>query len=197
MPHDDLNTPPAAVILAAGASSRMGTPKALLHWQNSSFLEKIYRSCRTAGITDIVVVTGADSAAIYDTHHHLDTVWMENPCPEQGMLSSVRCGLKTVPDDVNIMLCLVDHPAVKIETYRKLISVAAADTIVIPVHTGRRGHPVIFGSDFILELLTGDCPNGARSVVRNHPEAVLEIDVVDPGILWDIDTPEEYSRYKP
>lgn len=196
MPHDDRNMTPAAIILAAGASSRMGTPKALLHWQNSTFLESIYHRCRIAGITDIVVVTGAASAAIHDSHQHLKVAWAENPHPEQGMLSSVRCGLQAVPDDIHIMLCLVDHPAVTIETYRTLITTAAPDRIVIPVHAGRHGHPVIFGTGFLHELRDDDCPDGARTVVRNHPEAIFEMDVDDPGVLWDIDTPEEYSRYK-
>ena len=92
------------------------------------------------------------------------------------------------------MLCLTDHPAVKAETYKSLIENAKKNKIIIPKYNDRRGHPVIFGADFISELLENDCPEGARSIVRAHSESVKEIYVDDSGILLDIDTPEDAEK---
>ncbi len=122
---------------------------------------------------------------------------MENPRPEDGMLSSFRCGLRKLDSkETNIMLCLVDHPAVELETYKTLCEKAKKNKIIVPVCERIRGHPVIFGADFISELLGMDCPEGAKTVVKAHPESVLEIEVDDKGILMDIDTPEEYEAAK-
>jgi molybdenum cofactor cytidylyltransferase len=196
MSQDNQTCPPPAIILAGGASSRMGSPKALLLWQENTFLESIHYSCRAAGISTIVIVTGFHNDAIRTAHPNLDADWIENTAPEHGMLSSIRCGLSLLSSKTNVLLCLVDHPAAQVETYRTLITAAQPDRIVIPVFSSRRGHPVIFGADFIPELQEGDCPKGARSVVHAHPDALYEVPVADPGILWDIDTPEEYTRYK-
>jgi len=241
----------SAIILAAGKSSRMGRPKALLKWQGKTFLENICVNLIKAGVENIVVVTnssinkkcmpranevtrkawscrgrlakpfqagqgdssnplssrmsrskhregGAQSAGVcnlptFPLSHFL--TYTINPNPEQGMLSSFRCGLRALEStDANVMLCLTDHPMVKIETYKSLIKAARKDKIIIPKFNKRRGHPVIFGADFISELLENDCPEGARTIVRTHPESVEEILVDDSGILLDIDTPEEARK---
>jgi len=175
----------------------MGTPKALLPWQTLSFLESIYQNCQAAGISSVVIVTGFHDSIVRTAHQHLDAAWIKNPTPEHGMLSSIRCGLNALPSQTSFMLCLVDHPAVQEATYQILIDNARHDKIIIPIYSSRRGHPVIFGADFFPQLQEGDCPEGARSVLRAHPDALHEIPVHDPAILWDIDTPEEYNQYKP
>jgi molybdenum cofactor cytidylyltransferase len=92
------------------------------------------------------------------------------------------------------MLCLVDHPAVKGRTYQKLVAAARKDRIIIPVFNNKKGHPVIFGADFIDELLEKECPEGAKTIVRSHTDKILEICVDDPGVLLDIDTPKDNNR---
>jgi len=202
----------SAIILAAGASSRMGKPKAFLKWKNKTFLENICHNLSNAGTEKIIIVTNKSllsdilsfnpneypnpkfNSLPSSQHSHIPTFAI-NPHPEQGMLSSFRCGLRVLKSsDKNVMLCLTDHPMVKVETYKLLFSVAKRDKIIIPKHKNRRGHPVIFGADFIPELLEKDCPEGARTIVRAHPEAVEEILVEDAGILLDIDTPEDAKR---
>ena len=188
----------AAIILAAGYSTRMGRPKALLDWHGHTFLSTIHAGLHSTHIAPIVVVTGADSDAIKSAHAGLDVTWVRNPDPSQGMLSSFRCGLHALCErsvlPMGVMLGLVDHPSVVQSTYAELVRHVAPDTIVVPEHGGRRGHPVIFGNQFVDELLEGDCPEGARSVVHAHSEAVQIVPVDDPGVLLDIDTPEEYDR---
>jgi len=186
----------AALILAAGKSQRMGSPKALLQWGTCSFLETICHNCLAAGITDIIIVTGYHSSAVRKAHSALPVSWVENPRPDHGMLSSLRCGLNHLPsENCSLLLCLTDYPAVSFRTYLDLVARASDSSIILPVHNGRRGHPVVFGAAFITELRDGPCPEGARSVVRDHPDAIIEMQTDDPAILWDINTPEAYTRY--
>ena len=187
----------STIILAAGASSRMGQPKALLKWKNKTFLENICHNLSDAGTEEIVIVTSVsiDKKCRLITTKNVDIIKVINPHPEQGMLSSFRCGLRALKSSGrNVMLCLTDHPMVEVETYRTLFSAAKKNKIIIPKYKKRRGHPIIFGSDFIPELLEKDCPEGARTIVRAHPEAVEEILVEDAGILLDIDTPEDAKQ---
>jgi len=181
------------VVLAAGSSTRMGQCKALLTWRKQTFLGFICRQLARAGLARPVVVIPASDDTICRLHSTLEVDWARNAHPEQGMLSSVRAGLKHVPRGREVMLCLVDHPAVRVRTYRALAGMAGAERIVIPVWQGRRGHPVVFGRRFREELEEGDCPGGARSVVEKNLEAVRTIAVCDRGIVCDIDTAEEYA----
>ena len=215
----------SAIILAAGFSSRMGQPKALLKWKGKTFLENICNNLSCAGVEEIVIVTnssidkecrlmklfqnwqGGSSQPTLQAWQpsHLHTLTLSHPCykrgfvinpnPENGMLSSFRCGLCALESlNTNVMLCLTDHPAVKEDTYKSLIENAKKNKIIIPKYNDRRGHPVIFGADFISELLENDCPEGARSIVRGHLESVKEIYVDDSGIILDIDTPEDAKK---
>jgi len=87
------------------------------------------------------------------------------------MLSSFRCGLRKLKSkETNVMLCLIDHPVVERETYKKLCDNAQKNKIVVPIYKGRRGHPVIFGADFICELLEKECPEGAKTIVKSQIE---------------------------
>lgn len=181
------------VVLAAGFSSRMGQRKALLSWRKTTFLGYICGQLARAGLARPVVVIPASDDEICRVHSTLEVKWARNAHPEEGMLSSVRAGLKHVPRESDVMLCLVDHPAVRVRTYRALARMACADRIVIPVWQGRRGHPVVFGRRFREELEEGDCPEGARSVVEKNLEAVRTIAVCDRGIVCDVDTAEEYA----
>lgn len=194
MPTHSLE-PPAVMplVLAAGFSARMGQCKALLVWRKTTFLEFICTQLARAGLPQPIVVVPASDDTICRLHLTQNVVWARNPCPEDGMLSSIRAGLAHVPRESHVMICLVDHPAVRVRTYRAVARIAKADTIVIPVWQGRRGHPVVFGSAFRDELEHGDCPEGARSIIRAHPEAVRTIAVCDRGIVCDVDTPEDYA----
>ena len=184
----------SAIVLTAGASSRMGKPKAFLEWNGSTFIETICSKLNKLNLFKIVLVTSIsiDIKCRLKSTKNIDCI--QNPRPEDGMLSSFRCGLKKLKSkNTNVMLCLIDHPAVEQKTYKKLCKNAKKNKIVIPVYNGRRGHPVIFGADFISELLEKECPEGAKTIVRTHPESILEIEVNDKGILMDIDTPKEYE----
>lgn len=187
----------AAIVVAAGFSSRMGEPKALLAYRGATFLQTITGRLARAGIAPVVaVLNAAVMGRMAAGEAGAGVTCVVNERPEDGMLSSIRRGLEGIPPGADAMLCLVDHPAVQPETYDRLREMAQHGTILVPVYNGRRGHPVVFGAEFIGELRTGECPRGARSVLQNHPGAVVEMPVEDEGVILDVDTPEAYAALK-
>ncbi len=186
----------AAIILTAGASSRMGSPKACLQYRDTTFLTTTVTALHAAGCTDICCITGYSREEIMKKHTHLTVKWIENPAPVQGMLSSFRCGVEAVAAHYDaVLLCLADHPAISAGTYKALCEEAASDKIVIPVYKGRRGHPTAFGKAFFNDILHAELPEGARSIIRRYAHAVIEKAVDDSGIHADIDTPTEYREF--
>jgi molybdenum cofactor cytidylyltransferase len=178
-----------AVVLAAGSSSRMGTPKADLPTPDgATFLEAILATLGGAGIGAVRVVVAPGAA------HATSSVI--NPDPARGMLSSVQCGLRALPQDCEAVLVWpVDHPLVTAATVISMIEafVAGNPPVVVPSHGGRRGHPVLFAGRVLPELLRADPREGARAVVHAHDDR-LELAVPDPGVVTDVDTPEEYGQ---
>jgi len=191
----------AGILLAAGASRRMGTPKAALVLDGETFAARGLRLLVQAGCDPLVVVTGVHHDAVVtalpDGHGARVT---PNPAPARGQLSSLKVGLRRVMGDVadvdGVVVSLVDHPAVTAETVRVLVQAARAGKtpIVVPVFRGRRGHPVVFLHAVFDELLATDDEVGARGVVRRDPRRVTEVAVDDPGIVTDVDTPAAFAR---
>ena len=186
----------AGILLAAGASRRMGTPKAGLRLDGETFAARGLRLLADAGCSPLVVVTGvhhdAVLAALPDGHA---ARVVPNPAPARGQLSSLKVGLRRVLEesaDVDgVVVALVDHPAVAATTVRALFEAGSAGTtpIVVPVFRARRGHPVVFLRVVFDELLATGDELGARAVVRRDPLRVTEVVVDDPGIITDVDTP--------
>ncbi|HEX6851126.1 MAG TPA: nucleotidyltransferase family protein [Candidatus Polarisedimenticolaceae bacterium] len=186
-----------AIVLAAGASSRMGRPKALLPVEGTTFLGHVLATLRAAGVSTVRVVLGQHADEIRQ-HAALRTdVVVINPTPEAGMLSSVRHGVRALPEEVDaFLLWPVDHPTVMPDTVRKLVAAfrEGGAPIVVPVHAGRRGHPVLFAARLKDELLRAPDSVGARAVVVAHEDGLRAVEVHDPGVLADVDTPEAYAR---
>ena len=187
----------AAVILAAGDSTRMGRPKALLQIDGVSFLQSIILKLEKTGITDIIIVLGRDfkqiEARISIRRQHQVII---NPYPEQGPLSSIQLALKELKPDTNgFLLILVDHPLVSQTTYQAILAQADSGKIIIPVYNRKSGHPVYFGRKFFNDLVHAPLNEGARHVVHKYPQKVKKIEVPDDGILHDIDLPGDYEQY--
>jgi molybdenum cofactor cytidylyltransferase len=185
----------AAVILAAGKSSRMGRTKALLKINNGTFLDTILFNIQQAGVERIFTVLGNDSADIIDRIPALSQcVILINPHPEAGPLSSLHIALKSMGSSLTgFLLALVDHPLVNQATYERLMHEAHPHKIVIPTHKNKNGHPVFFGQKFFKDLKEAPLNTGARHVVYKYPDHIKRIEVPDPGILHDIDLPEDYQ----
>ena len=189
----------SGIILAAGESRRMGSPKALLRSQGKTFIERICVAFLTAGVDELIVVLGAHADKLHQAipaHPRLRTV--VNPRYFQGQLSSLMTGIGALASDSEAAIVnLVDHPLITAETVKALISSFRADPlpILIAAYNGKRGHPVLFASQVYGEILAAPLDQGAKVVVRNDPSRVRELPLDDPGILADIDTPEDYRRF--
>jgi molybdenum cofactor cytidylyltransferase len=184
----------AAVVLAAGASTRMGEPKALLRVPDGRrYIEAIADCARAGGCGEVVVVVGpphGDSirGALGVT---IKTAW--NAQPERGMLSSVQAGLAALPGDVDAALIWpVDIPFVAADTVRALVM--HDGTIVVPMHHGRGGHPLRVARAHFAEIMTLDPARGLKALLDAHAADVTRLSVDDGGVLVDVDTPDDYAR---
>ena len=188
----------AAVILSAGASSRMGRPKALLPYREGTFLEHLIEVTRHPRTGATRVVLGAGAEVIQAVAKLDPSVVVLNPDWEQGQLSSIRAGLRSLEgiDTDGIVLCPVDHPLVSERLVSELIERFYEDkkAIVLPTYKGRRGHPVIFSAALYGELLAASADKGARAVVWAHATEVLEIPTDEEGVVLNINDPDMLKR---
>ena len=184
-----------ALILAAGESRRMGMPKPLLKFSDTTFLERIIAVLRDCDVDRIMVVLGARAELVRTSVDLSDVDVVVNKDYQQGQLSSLVKGLQSLSDRTEaILVCLVDHPFVTTAIVNRLIA-AFRETrrpIVVPVFNGRRGHPALFANSLFDELANAPVDKGARHVVASNADKVLEVDVADRGVLMSIDTPEDY-----
>ena len=188
----------AAIVLAAGDSTRMGQPKALLTYHGRTFIDSIIQNVKLAGIENIFVITGRHGTQIRNKMNNPDSwTYLNNPDPDRGQLSSIQIGLAKMTNKViGMLLVLVDHPLVMLSTYQGIINKANQypDSIIIPSFDGKNGHPVYFGRKYFQELLQAPLDKGARAVVHKYHEQIIKICVKDKGILQDIDLPGDYQN---
>ncbi len=173
--------PPAGLVLAAGASSRMGRSKALLRLGGETFVERLCRVLSQAGCAEIVVVVGARAAANARAVPGLARA-VVNGDWRRGMRSSLRVGLRALPPGP-VLLTHVDRPLVAGETLRRLIATPGS---AVPTHGGRGGHPVRLGAELRPRLLAGDDRPLSAILAAARPTAVP---VTDRGVLLNVNTP--------
>ena len=192
----------AAIILAAGDSRRMGTPKALLPDPDGRpFVARLVRSFSAAGIDEIVVVTGAMHPAIVDAiaadSPPARPLCVRNPDPSRGQLSSLWAGLEAAirSDIEGVLVTPVDIPMIRTATIRQVVDawVRTHAPIVRPVVGERHGHPVLFDRVTFDALREAPLTEGARVVVHANADRVVNVAVDDEGCLVDIDTPADYE----
>ncbi len=189
----------AAVILAAGASTRMGTPKQLLQWQGRSLLRSITETAIAADCDPIIVVVGASSDLIGAEVSDLPVQIVNNPQWQTGMGSSIRMGIQTllVNRNTNVkaaILLLCDQPFVSPQIIWQLRSVydATHQSIVASSYQNTIGVPALFDRQLFSELLKLDRAEGAKVVIKNHLNATATIDFPQGSI--DLDTPQDYQQ---
>jgi CTP:molybdopterin cytidylyltransferase MocA len=187
----------AGIILAAGASRRMGTPKALLEYRGETFVARLVRML--AGVCDPVIVVLGHDAGTIRPHVPPTARVAVNPDPTRGQLSSLQTGLAAVPPDAEGFLFVpVDCPAVEQATVERLARAftrrGSSILLVIPRHGDERGHPVFAARTIAAELLALPPTARAKEVIRGHKTQTLYLDVEDAGVLSDVDDPEAYQR---
>jgi CTP:molybdopterin cytidylyltransferase MocA len=189
----------AGIVLAAGRSSRMGEPKALLEVAGVTFLERAIDILRKGGCGTVtaVLASGETGRRAGDIARRKGARVVENPRADTEQVDSLRIGLEGLPEDADAAVVLpVDHPLAEARTVRELIRGfrASGQQIVRPVYHDRPGHPVLFGRALWKELTAPDLDEGARDVIRAHAEGILDVAIGDRGVSVDIDTPEDYRR---
>jgi len=186
----------AAIIPAAGLSRRMGTEKVLLPAGETSVLERVLSTLASAGVAERVVVLRPDLPGAAEAARRAGARLVVNPRPEEEMLVSIRLGIAGLPKDADAFYVWpADHPAVLASTLARLARSAARDKVVLPVHRTRRGHPALVGADLIEAIGAIPAGEGLRRLWRARPEVLLEVSVDDPGVLVDLDTPEDYRAF--
>lgn len=187
----------SAVVLAAGRSQRMGTQKLLLPVGGQPLIARIVDQALASRVEHVVVVTGSDGDRIAAALAGRPVTFVVNPDPRGEMLTSVRCGLAKLPPECTAALIVLgDQPGITAAVIDRLLTAfpASGRGIVAPTMHGRRGHPLLVSLRYRDEILTQYDAIGLRGLLQRHPEDVLEVDVGTPGILEDLDTPEDYQR---
>ena len=203
------------LILAAGRSSRMGRPKALLRADDRgrTFVETLATALASGGVSDVLIVGRPDDAALKAEVERVGAAatgagpmpgpgsvrYVENVEADTGQLSSAIAGINAVdrPGVRGALIVPVDMPRVSATTIARLLDVFSrrgGNSIVRAVYGGAHGHPVIFGRVFFDELRSTDRSVGAKAVLRAHPDAIVDVEVADPGVAMDVDTPGDYER---
>ena len=188
-----------AILLAAGESRRMGQLKALLPWQGTSLLKHQVDSLRSGGVDQVVVVLGHRSDELKAELSGTEGVsWQLNPDYLQGKTTSIKAGLRAIgAEPPNPLLILnVDQPR-SAGVIRFLLDehLSQSSLITIPTHNGNGGHPIILSPSLLDELREIDEETfGIKAVVQRHLESTRRVEMDNPEVLWDLNTPEEYQR---
>jgi len=187
-----------AIVLAAGRSKRMGVQKLLLPFAGKTIIEYIVDQVAASTVEHTVVVTGADSSAVTAALAGRRMIFVPNPDFDSEMLQSVRCGLAAVPGRCEaVLIVLGDQPAIRHEWIAKLIESFRqhdGQKIIVPVHDGHRGHPMLIPSRFHDELLTRHEESGIRGLLNAHADDVVRLQMSDANVLADMDYPGDYRR---
>ncbi len=186
-----------AVILAAGESRRMGQPKLLLPFGKRTIIESVVQSVVSSKVDGTLVVLGSEREKIEKKVKNFSVRSVYNPDCRKGMLSSVLCGLRALPDETRaVVVVLGDQPSVSKQTINRIIDEYqnTKKGIVLPVYNKERGHPVLIDMKYREEIEALSADVGLRGTVYSHPEDILEVEVDTPSIHQDIDDEADYKK---
>ena len=186
-----------AVILAAGESKRMGKPKLLLPYGEKTIIETIVETVVSSNVENTLIILGSDREKTEEKIKNYPVKIVYNRDFRSGMLSSVQCGFKALPQETRaVLVVLGDQPKISADVINKLIDAykSTGKGIVLPVYKKERGHPVLIDVKYGEEVENLSPEAGLRGTVYNHPEDILEVDVETPSIFQDIDDESDYKR---
>ena len=187
----------AALVLAAGASSRMGRPKQLLDWEGRPLVRAAAEVALAARLDPLRVGGGGAQTAVADALAGLSLRIISNPEYAAGQSTSLRAGIAALGQDADAVVVLLgDQPFVTAAIVQQLVAEwhASAAMIVAPTYAGQRGNPVLFARAVFPELLAVQGDQGARAVLAADRARLRLVAFDDPRPLADIDTPEDYER---
>lgn len=187
-----------AVVLAAGLSSRMGRPKMLLPWGETTIIGQVVKVLSAGGANPVVVVTGGTHADVATALAGLPVMLVYNPLYANGeMLVSLQTGIKMLSPEVNACLvALGDQPQIEELVVRAILTANEGDPslILVPSYQMRRGHPWLVRRPLWPDLLALKSPATARDFLHGHAGAIQYLEVDWPSVLMDLDTPEDYRK---
>ena len=186
-----------AVVLAAGLSSRMGVQKLLLPFGGKTVIGHIVDQLLASTVGEVHVVVGHQAERISAELSGRTVSIVNNPNYKSGMLSSVRCGLRNIPEKCSaVMVVLGDQPSITTELIDQMLQSFAATekTILVPLYKGKRGHPILFSSHYRDEIITQYGDVGLRGLLQSHSGDIFELAVSTASVLCDMDCPEDYRR---
>jgi molybdenum cofactor cytidylyltransferase len=192
--------PFAAVVLAAGRGTRMaGQNKLLAEIGGTPIVRRSVEAALASRAARVIVVTGHDAASVRNALRGLDVVIVHNPDYAEGLSTSLRKGIASVPAEMEAALIVLgDMPFVTPQLIDALSAAQEADAealIVVPVYDGKRGKPVLWHRSLFAELQGIEGDKGARDLFSRYERRLVEIPVTDDAVLIDIDTAEELKRY--
>lgn len=178
----------------------MGRPKALLRWREGTFLSSAIRAI--APESDLVIVVAGDNAnELHPTVDSMGAFLVNNPDPARGQFSSMQVGLQEVLNRGrdSAILTLVDRPAPQVPTVRDLKQqflrkITEGFWAVVPSYQGQHGHPALFSREMITEFLNASSTANAREILHRNQQRIAYVEVEDPLVIANIDTPEDYER---
>jgi molybdenum cofactor cytidylyltransferase len=173
----------------------MGREKILLPFGRSTLLETILETLAAAGVAGVVAVLRPDLPEAADLARRSGARVVFNPHPEEEMLESIRLGLRGIfSDAAAVFIWPADHPSVSTETVEVLARSADPARALIPCWRSRRGHPALVGRHLLPAIEEIPPGEGLRHLWRTKADAVVEIPVEDPGVVRNVDTPEDYRN---
>lgn len=190
----------SAIVLAAGESKRMGQPKMLMPWGKSTVLQTVISTLQTAGVDDILVITGGGHQQVNMLiGKSVQIVFNENYAQGE-MLSSLQVGLGVKKDEASAaLICLGDQPQVQVRTVQRILQTykEAHAPIIVPSYQMHRGHPWMVARELWDDILKMRAPNTPRDFLNSHEKEILYLALDTPTTLQDLDTKEDYLKLKP
>jgi molybdenum cofactor cytidylyltransferase len=191
----------SAIVLAAGQSRRMGSPKINLPWGMKTVLGQVVGTLLEAGLDEIILVTGAHTVVGVDEFVKQGVKLAYNPDYTSGeMLSSFQVGIQfTALESQATLLALGDQPQMELAVVRAVVQVYTArrPRILIPSYQMRRGHPGVVSRELWGEILSMTPPATLREFLNAHANEIAYLNVTTETVIQDLDTPEDYERFRP
>jgi molybdenum cofactor cytidylyltransferase len=191
----------AAILLAAGESKRMGTPKMLLPWGNRTVIEHVVSTFLKAGIEEILVVTGGAREQVEQALETYPVRKLHNPKYATGeMLLSLQRGIRAMPERTEaVLIGLGDQPQVQEQSLRAICDTdrETASTLIVPSFRRKRGHPWLVARPLWDELLMLRPHQTPRDFLNHHADQIQYLNLDTPTILTDLDTREDYEKSRP
>ena len=189
------------ILLAAGASRRMGSQNKLLSDLNGkTMIEVVATELVNSKLSHIIVVTGHESEKIKAALTSLDLNFIHNHEYQRGLSTSLKTALEIIPKDTDgIIVCLGDMPLIKAMHIDKLIDAfnpIEGNSICVPVYGRKRGNPIVWSNEYLTQIRSIDGDIGAKNILDEHIEQITEVPMEENAVLFDIDTPEHLDNYK-